>query len=273
MDRDQHARLPLAGRCIAITRPSEQAPTFAEQLEAAGARVVTLPTIAIASAADTTDLDHALANLATFDWVILTSVNGVHAVADRLTALGLGWEARGRARIAVIGPATARALEEQGVTPDYMPDEYVAEAILDGLGNVAGQRVLLARADIARRALADALRVRGADVVEVAAYRTIPQLADPVALRRLLEDDRPDAITFTSSSTVTGLMESIIAQGRAPDQVLAGIILACIGPITAETMRTFGLAPAICATDYTIPGLLRAIIAYFSPISSGSEGV
>src|SRR5690242_7589830 len=256
---------PLAGRHIAITRPPEQAPELAALLECAGARVTLLSSIAIAPLDDTAALDDALRRMSAFDWIVLTSVNGVAAVSARLAALGLDWAGRGQARVAVIGPATARALQAQGVTPDLIPDEYVAEGILEGLGTVAGARILLLRADIARRSLAEGLRVRGAAVEEVAAYRTVERPVEAGALRVLLETDQPDAITFTSSSTVRGLLKSLPTGGPLPHDALAGIALACIGPITAGTLREHGLEPAVVADEYTVPGLVRALAAYFSP--------
>ena len=254
----------LAGRHIAITRPPEQAPELAALLERAGARVTLLSSIAIAPLEDTSALDAALRRMAGFDWIALTSVNGVAAVSARLAALGLDWAGRGRARIAVIGPATARALRAQGVTPDLIPDEYVAEGILEGLGKVTGARILLLRADIARRSLAEGLRARGATIEEVAAYRTVERPVETGALRTLLETDRPDAITFTSSSTVRGLLKSLPTAGPQPGDALAGIALACIGPITAGTLREHGLEPAMVADEYTVPGLVRALAGYFS---------
>lgn len=263
---DARTTQPLAGWHIAITRPAGQAGEFAMLLEAAGARVSALPSIAIAPAADLAALDAALRELPSYDWIVLTSANGVRAVAVRLAALGIRWEDRGLARVAVIGPATAEALAAQGVTADLVPAEYVAEAILDGMGNVAGQRVLLARADIARPALADGLRLRGAEVVEVAAYRTVPVAVEPEALRWLLADDRPDGITFTSSSTVEGFCAGLAAVGLE-SSALAGIALACIGPITAATLREHGLEPAVVAAEYTTPGLRDALIAYFQSVA------
>lgn len=262
------ASKPLAGRHVAITRPVGQADEFAALLEAAGARVSALPAIAIAPAADPAALDAALRGLPSYDWIVLTSANGVRAVAQRLAALGISWADRGLARVAVIGPATAAELAAiAGITADLVPTEYVAEAILDGMGNVAGQRVLLARADIARPALAEGLRLRGAEVVEVAAYRTVPVPVEGAALRRLLADDRPDAITFTSSSTVQGFCSGLAAAGLEPPAALAGIALACIGPVTAATLREHGLEPAVVAADYTTPGLRDALIAYFQSVA------
>ncbi len=256
---------PLVGKRIAITRPPEQAAALAERLEALGARTVPLATIAIAPIEDPTALDAAIARLASYDWLVFTSVNGVAAFAGRLAASGRDWDARGLARVAAIGPATARALEEHGVRVDLTPDEYVAEGILERLGNVAGQRLLLARADIARRALADGLRLRGAEVDEIAAYRTVIQPADPEMIRRaLLDDERVDAITFTSSSTVRGLIAGLAALGLEPRSTLRGVALAAIGPITAATLRENGLEPAFIAEEYTISGLTDALVAHFT---------
>ena len=273
-------RLPLAGKRIAITRPAEQATALAERLEALGAQTVELATIAIAPIEDPAPLDAAIAGLAGYDWLVFTSVNGVAAFNARLAATEHGWEARGLARVAAIGPATAQALEKSGAHVDLTPEKYVAEAILDGLGNVAGQRILLARADIARRALAGELRLRGADVDEVAAYRTVIQPATPDAIGHALDGaGRVDAITFTSSSTARGLLDGLAALGREPRAALAGVALAAIGPVTAATLREAGLEPALVAGEYTIPGLVAALEAYFTrrravgrPHDTGGDG-
>jgi uroporphyrinogen-III synthase len=262
--------LPLAGKRIAITRPLEQAAALAERLEALGARTIPLATIAIAPVEDPAPLDAAIAGLAGYDWLVFTSVNGVVAFAARLAATGRDWDTRGLARVAAIGPATALALEERGVRVDLTPDEYIAEAILDALGNVAGQRLLLARADIARRALAEGLRLRGADVDEVTAYRTIIQPAAQEALQRALVDEPVDAITFTSSSTARGLLEGLAALDRDPHEALRGVALAAIGPITTATLREAGLEPTLVAEEYTIPGLVAALIAYFTARDAAS---
>lgn len=254
---------PLLGKHIGITRPREQAAALAERLEALGARVSLLAAISIAPLEDASALDAAIERLGGYDWIIFTSVNGVRAFADRLKATGHTWSDRGLARVAAIGPATAQALQREGVTVDLTPDEYIAEGILEALNMVAGQRILLARADIARRSLADGLRIRGADVDEVAAYRTIPEPVAPDLLQRTLVDDHLDALTFTSSSTVRGLMQGLEAMGLDPRTALAGVALAAIGPITAATLREYGVTPALVAEEYTIPGLTDALVAYF----------
>lgn len=271
MARAKSDERALAGRHIVITRPPEQAPELAQALEEAGARVTALPAIGIEPVEDPSRLDAALAELDTYDWVVLTSVNGVRALVDRLETTGREWSTRGRARFAVIGPATARALEAQGVQPDVMPEEYVAEGILDALGNVAGQHILLLRADIARKTLAEELRLRGADVDEVTAYRTVARPVDTEALRALLDEGKVDAITFTSSSTVRGFLEALGQLQRPPEECLRGIALAAIGPITASTLREHGLKPAVVAGEYTMPGLVSALAGYFAG-EPGREG-
>jgi uroporphyrinogen-III synthase len=259
---------PLAGRKIVITRPPEQSPELASALEALGATVISLPAIEIASLNDYTALDTAIGELATYDWLVFTSANGVRAFDIRLAALGKTWSDRGRARIASIGPATGRALAERDVPPDLTPAEFVAEALGEALGNVAGQRILLARADIAREALAEDLTVRGADVSEIRAYRTVPRPISAEALAEILAlpgvEWPADAITFTSSSTVHALIAAIRQAGLDPAGALRGIALAAIGPITASTLHEAGLEPAVVAQDYTVPGLVRVLSGYFA---------
>lgn len=265
----------LAGRHIAITRPPEQAAQLARLLEDAGARVTVLSSIAIAPLEETSTLDAAAQRLArgdrAYDWVVFTSVNGVRALDQRLAALGWDWSALRGSAVAAIGPATAQALEAHGVTPALVPDEYVAEGILREIGNVAGKRMLLLRADIARKTLAEDLRRKGAEVDEVAAYRTVVAPPDAALLRHLLDVDRPDAITFTSSSTVRGLVQSLDSAGYVASQALSGIALACIGPVTAGTLREYGLEPALVAGEYSMPGLLHALIVYFTSTSPASS--
>ncbi len=264
---------PLWGRRIVITRAAEQAPELADRLEAQGAVVTVLSAIRIEPADDYGPLDAALAALETFDWVLFTSVNGVRAFGRRLWESGRDWRALRRARVGAIGPATARELEAWRVRPDFVPREYVAEGLLAEIGNVAGQRILLPRADIARQTLAAELRLRGAEVVEVTAYRTVVQSPDAETLRRALVEERPDVITFTSSSTVRGFVESLAASGLGqPAAVLGGVAIACIGPITAATARSYGLEPTLSAEEYTIDGLTEALVRYFAGLGHERKG-
>ena len=160
-------------------------------------------------------------------------------------------------RVAAIGPATASALQAHDVTVTLIPDEYVAEAIIESIGAVQSQRILLPRADIAREALAVELQKRGAFVDEIAAYRTLPAQPDPDGLLELQRG--VDVITFTSSSTVRNFV-ALVGQDSIPPQTL----IACIGPITASTARELGLRVDIQATEYTMDGLVAALVKHFA---------
>ena len=246
----------LAGKRILITRPRRQADDLSRLLTAQGAEVILFPTIEISPLRDTTQLDNALNTLAAgdYNWVIFTSVNGVTACRDRLQQLGKTATVFAHAQIAAIGPATARALQTLGVQVDFVPREYVAERILDGLGSLVGKRILLPRAEIARPALADALLASGALLDEIPVYHTLQPAPDAAGLAALRQG--VDAITFTSSSTVRNFVTLAGAEiGRAK--------IACIGPITAATARELGLPVDILASEYTIPGLAQALKEYF----------
>lgn len=264
----------LAGRRILITRPRAQAAELSDLLLAHGAQPIVFPTIEIAPLLDPGRLDQAVYGLGAYDWVIFTSVNGVAAVWDRLAALGLDSGAFGAVQVAAIGPATAQALAQRGVRAEFVPGEYVAEAIAAGIGAMQGQRVLLPRADIAREALASALRQRGATVDEVTAYRTLPAELDPQALAELRRGVA--AITFTSSSTARNFVALLRGQGEAAspaaedapagERLLSALepaIIACIGPITAQSVRELGLPVDVLARQYTIAGLVTALEEFF----------
>lgn len=239
---------PLAGRRIVITRPAERAGRLAARLAALGAIPIVFPTIRI-EAADPAPLVAAARALDGFDWVIFTSANGVEAFFARLADAGRNARDVGRRKVAAIGPVTARALRERGVEPALMPAEYVAEAVLASLGEVRGLRILLPRADIAREALAEGLRERGALVTELAAYRTVGADGPPPDL------DQADAVTFTSSSTV----RHFVATGARPPRAK----VVCIGPVTAATARELGLEVSAVATEYTEDGLIEALEGAF----------
>ncbi len=174
---------PLENKRILITRPRAQAADLCDKLAALGAVPIIFPTIEIAPLEDTSLLDEAIRNLDQYQWIIFTSVNGVQAFWDRSDLGGFG-NLRGLPpNIAAIGPATALALRMHGITVTLIPDEYVAESILENIGDVRDQRILLPRADIAREALAIELQKRGALVDEIAAYRTLPAEPDSVWLQ------------------------------------------------------------------------------------------
>lgn len=258
--------LPLDGVRVVVTRAKEQAPELAGKLQQQGAQPILFPTIRIAPFDDSAELDEAIRSLPQFDWVIFTSVNGVTLFFEQMKALGLTPTHFAGVRVAAIGPATAGALRARQVEADFVPAEYVAERIAEGLGNVSGSRILLPRAEQARTALTEQLRAGGALVTEVASYRTLPETLEEGAARAL---EVADVFTFTSASTVKNFVALI--GGRSQALALAeNNLVACIGPITAAAARKLGLEPQIIAADYTMDGLVAALVAHFEthPLST-----
>ncbi len=260
---------PLLGQRVLVTRPRHQAAEFMAALRDLGAEPVAFPAIEIRPAEETGLLDDALRQICqhtgalmgrakkvtgeSFDWLVVTSANGVTAVWERMAALGLDSRGLASVRVAAIGPATSATLQRYSITPDLVPAEYTAEGVLaefDRLGPVAGQRFLLARADIARATLAEGLQARGAIVSEISAYRTVPVEFGPTP-------PPADVVTFTSSSTVQGYVNCLA--GADPAQVLKNSRVVCIGPVTAKTARQLGVPVAAVATEYTIDGLLAVL--------------
>jgi uroporphyrinogen III methyltransferase/synthase len=253
---------PLFGQRILVTRTRDQASVLSTRLRALGAEAVELPTIRIAPPDDWEPLDRAIASLSDYDWIVFTSVNGVRFFWERLGHANLDARALHGVRLAAIGPATAGELEARGISPDHVPPTYVAEAIVDGRGDVRGKRILLPRADIARPALAEHLRRGGAQVTEVTAYHTVQPEMDTRGLSDVLSG--VTAATFTSSSTVRNLAAMAKQADLDLRQILDGKTIVCIGPITAGTARELGLSVHIIACEYTIDGLAEALIRHFS---------
>lgn len=219
--------------------------------------MVEIPAIEIRPPRTHQPLDRALRKLTSFDWLILTSVNGVDALTARMKRLSIPAKKLRDMRIVAIGPATRKALEDRGLRVDVMPREYVAEAVVRALRRrVKGQRVLLVRAAVARDVIPKQLRQAGAHVEVVAAYKTVVPRGSAARMRALLKDPRrrPHFITFTSSSTARNF--AAMVRGSRLD----GIRLASIGPVTSRTLRDLGLLVEIEAKTYTMVGLVRAIV-------------
>lgn len=243
---------PLLGLRVAVTRPAAQARELVERLRSAGAEPLEVPAILIVDPADGgRALRVAAADADRYDWVVLTSANG----ARRLVAELDEHRSLGGAQVAAIGPGTAAALAEGGVSAEVVPDTYVAEELLAALPDPpsGGGRVLLARAAVARDVLPEGLRARGWRVDVVEAYRTE---ASPLADSERRSLARADVVTFTSSSTVTRHLEQV----GGPDAVTA--VVACIGPVTGETARAAGLEVAVEAPVHTVEGLVDALVAW-----------
>jgi uroporphyrinogen-III synthase len=245
---------------LLVTRPASQAGELVDLLAAHGIGSIAVPTVETVPARDNQRLDAALRSLGEVSWLVITSVNGARTLLERLAATGAVWPASGT-RLAAVGPATARALHAGGLRVDHVPSQYRTAEIAEGLGDVRGQRVVLARADAANRELRDALHRRGALVDEVVAYRTVEgPSASRDALRTALRRSL-DGITFTSGSTVRGLRALI----SPLDQLRATALPAfCIGPVTAEAARSAGFCVAVVSSEYTVADLANAIHRYFT---------
>jgi uroporphyrinogen III methyltransferase/synthase len=247
---------PLFGKRIIVTRAESSAAKLTAQLEELAAQVDEFPVIKFAPPPDCSELDGAIANLASFDWIVFTSANGVEWFVKRLLDMGRDIRALGCARLAAIGPKTARALEALKLRVDYVPSEYVAEAVIAEFPeDPAGKKILIPRALEAREELPLGLRDRGADVTVVAAYETVVDESSETPLRKRLAEEPVDVITFTSASTVHNFFR-LAGEPVLPESVTA----ACIGPITAEAARAHGLKNVVMAAEYTIEGLVEALL-------------
>lgn len=257
-------RKPLRGKKVLITRAREQSMEFSSQLKKLGADVIELPTIEIVPPLSWKAIDHAISRLNSYDWIIFTSANGVAFFFQRLKEQGKNRRSLSPLRVCAIGPATADQLKRRGIQVDYVPREFVAESILRGFKTmkIEGKQVLLARAKKARDVLPRGLREMGAKVDVVEAYRTVKPKGVATRLKQLLKKKEVDVITFTSSSTVNHFID--LLKGEDWKMLLHGITLACIGPVTARTVRSFGLKVHIQPGEYTTSGLTRAIAHYFS---------
>ncbi|MGB7600276.1 MAG: uroporphyrinogen-III synthase [Candidatus Sulfotelmatobacter sp.] len=269
----------LSGVRVLVGRTRHQAGALSGKLRELGATVIEIPFIEIRKLRSYRPLDSALRNLAEYDWLILTSVNGVEAMWERMGRLRLSDENLKHLRIAAIGPATKKAIEQHAVRVDVVPKEYVAESVVRSLQRrVKGRRVLLVRAKVARDVIPRELRRAGARVDVVEAYETVVPQASRTRLRAALRNprQRPHVVTFTSSSTVRNFVELLGGPrsarravealpgrgvGGSTIQLGSAIQLASIGPVTSSTLRELGLNADINAKEFTIPGLVKAISA------------
>lgn len=262
---------PLWGKRIAVTRARQQASDLVSRLGDLGGECLECPTIRVVPPDDREPLDRAIKNLAAYDWLVFTSVNGVNFFFERLFALGKDARALGHFQTACIGPATAGRLRDFGVTSDIIPKSYRAESVVEAFKaeNISGSRVLLPRARDARPVLPVELRAMGATVDEIIVYHTIEDQSGADALIAYLEQGELDMVTFTSSSTVRNFNALLPAERR--DALMEGVTVASIGPITADTARELGFTVHVIADSYTIPGLCDAIVQYYE--SDSTDGM
>ncbi len=270
---DWFERRPLFGRRVVVTRARAQAGELSERLEELGAEVIEFPTIEIRPPEDFGPLDEAIRELDSFGWLIFTSVNGVEAFVERLEFHDLDLRSvPGQASIAAIGPATAERVRKAGLRVDVVPREYRAEALLEEVSgsSLAGERVLIPRARVAREVLPDKLREAGAEVVVPAAYESAPSSEGKKDLARRLEAGEVDCVTFTASSTVENFVGAF---GEETGRLLEKVRVACIGPVTAETARGHGVGVDVEAREYTIAGLVEAVADLLAaePVERGDD--
>ena len=276
-----------------VGRARHQAGALSGELRKLGATVLEIPFIEIHKLRSFKPLDSALLNISGYDWLILTSVNGVEAMWERLAKLRLTKTNLKHLRIAAIGPATKKAIEQRVGKVDVVPKEYVAESVVRSLRRrVKGKRVLLVRAKVARDVIPRELRKAGAHVEVVEAYETVVPQSSRIRLRSVLQSSqqRPQVVTFTSSSTVKNFVallgsREITGQGQQSrgqaarvrtnsiHASLHGMRLASIGPVTSATLRELGLRVDVEAKEFTIPGLVEAIVhAMVNAASSSTQG-
>ncbi|EPR43866.1 uroporphyrin-III C-methyltransferase [Desulfovibrio sp. X2] len=258
---DWHELKPLLGLGVVVTRSREQASELTSKLRELGACCHEFPTIEISPLPDDAPVREAIAKLPGYDWLVFTSVNGVEGFWDVLDDMGLDARAIGRAKVAAIGPATATALCSRGVRPDLVPGQYVAESVVEAMlrEGMNGKKVLIPRAMVAREVLPDELAKAGAEVTVLPVYETKLADEDPSDLLAALEKGEIHFVTFTSSSTVQNFFTRITPEVFAPYR--EQVKLVCIGPVTAKTLEKLGFTPDVVAGEYTIPGLVEALVA------------
>jgi uroporphyrinogen-III synthase len=261
---------PLSGKRVMVTRSRSQVRELAELIESLGGETYAFPLIKMVPPRNSGPLDEALNRIETFDWVMFTSPNGVRFFLKRMDELGIK-RSRLTARLAAVGPRTAAVLRENGLTVSVLPAEFVAEGLLDSLrGRLkAGETVLLPRADIARKTLPEELSRLGLYVTEVDAYDTVIDGENAAEAAEMLKSNAIYAIAFTSSSTVKHFVQVMEPYGLPA--LLEGVLIACIGPITAETAAQLGLKVHVVAEQFTVEGLVNALLSIQGGDSHGSN--
>ncbi len=252
---------PLLGKGVVVTRAREQASGLVRTLGDLGAKVYEFPTITVQPLADYNEVDEQVKALAQWDWCVFTSVNGVKKFWERMDKLGFDARIFASVEVAAIGPATADALRDRGINPDFVPEKYVAEHVVAGLleRGVKGKKVLIPRAKVAREVLPQELEKAGAEVKILPVYETKLTQESSTEIVEAMEKGKLDYVTFTSSSTVDNFFDLV-----KPDvfkQYANKVKMACIGPITAKTLAGYGFEPDVQPEDYTIPALVDALVS------------
>lgn len=250
-------RLPLYGKTVLVTRGKEQAHVFSDKLKQVGARPVEIPLISVSAVTETKEIEECVRDLSRYDWLVFTSANGVRFFFSFVR------DTAPLPNVAVVGKKTAIALEKRGITPSVVPDEFVAEGLIEAIKPLVKptDRVLLVKGNLARPTLKEALVQLGADVTDLVVYETKMNESGKEQLLDLLKKRALDVVTFTSSSTVESFMNMLDGIEWRP--LLAHCVIACIGPITKQTAEQFGLRVHICPEQYTIDDMIKAMETFF----------
>ncbi|KMY54928.1 hypothetical protein AC623_14100 [Bacillus sp. FJAT-27231] len=251
---------PLLGKHVLVTRPRGQADSFIDKIKAAGGIVHFVPLIAFRSFLDKREKER-LQQLSTYDWIILTSKNGVDFFFQRLEEKGIEWKSL-QARFAAIGTKTAAVLKSYGFQAEYIPEKFSADQFAEEINSdrFEANKVLIPKGTLARTTIADALREKGAAADEWVVYETYFPEEEKQHLIDLLKTEKTDVLTFTSPSAIRHFMESIQEAGI---HELKQSVIACIGPVTKKEADRFGLHTMVCPDTYTSESLAEEIIRYF----------
>jgi uroporphyrinogen III methyltransferase/synthase len=258
---DWFSQLPLAGQRVLITRPEADAGRTIQILEEQGAEVFSAPSITVGPIADKRILDSVLIELQKFDWLVFTSANGVRYFIERLFQIGKDIRSLGHLKLAAIGPSTAEKLREYGLIADLLPEKYRSEELADALKHeVGGKKVLLARADRGRTLLKDELEGIASEVVQVPVYCNADAESFPDELLNKIQNGEIDWVTLTSSAIARRF--SAIIENKISRDCIKQMKFASISPVTSSAAREAGIEITVEASEYTIPGLIQAMIKY-----------
>lgn len=257
--------LPLQGRWILVTRAADQAEEFCAPLRQRGAVAIECPTIQLVAPLSWDALDAVLDDPSAFEWLILTSVNGVKFFFERLAQRGSGPEVLQGTKICAVGPKTAEALSERGVTVDLLPQQFTGEGIVAAFQGIPlqGKRILFPKAEAARDLIPQQLRGLGAMLFDPVVYRTTMPLALPVEAYQALERHQLDAVIFSSPLTARNLAALVGGADRL-QELLSNVAIASIGPVTSQACRELGLTIDVEPPEATLAALLQALEAHFT---------
>lgn len=257
---------PLSGRSVLVTRTRQQALSLVEPLEELGAEVLTMPVLEIIDPEDWGPVDAAIETIGAYDWIVFTSTNGVDRFLHRFREVHGSYDDLASTCVAAVGSATAHHLRAEGFPPAIVPDDFRAEGLVAAFEDLDTDRslqVLIPRAQEAREVFPDALRAMGCSVDVVATYQTVAAAPDPVVIARLLSRTI-DVGTFTSGAIARAFLDAVSSAGLDTRDVMSGMTVASIGPITSEALRGLGFEPEVEATESTMGALVGAVVAYFA---------